>query len=66
MTQIAVASDEKLKTGPCQREEVVGVTDANSSQGVHFPSTDKKGERRMQSHPKWISESSPNSEFLYV
>lgn len=52
MTQIAVASDEKLKIGPCQREEVVGVTDANSSQGVHFPSTDKKGERRIQSHPK--------------
>lgn len=61
MTQIAVASDEKLKIGPCQREDVVGVTDANSSQGVHCPST-KKGERRIQSHPKKISESSPNSE----
>lgn len=62
MTQIAVASDEKLKIGPCQREDVVGVTDANSSQGVHCPSTDKKGERRIQSHPEKISESSPNSE----
>lgn len=50
MTQIAVASDEKLKIGPCQREDVAGVTDTNSSQGIHFPGTDKEGERRIQSH----------------
>lgn len=66
MTQIAVASDEKLKIGPCQREDVVGVTDANSSQGIHFPSTDKKGERRIQSHLKKISENSQNSEQLHI
>jgi len=43
MTQIAVASDGKLKIGSCQREDVVGVTDADSSKGIHFTSSNKKG-----------------------
>lgn len=59
MTQIAVASDGKLKIGSCQREDVVGVTDADSSKGIHFTSSSKKGERRIQSHLKKVSDNPP-------
>lgn len=59
MTQIAVASDGKLKIGSCQREDVVGVTDADSSKGIHFTSSIKKGERRIQSQPKKVSANPP-------
>lgn len=59
MTQIAVASDGKLKIGSCQREDVAGVMDADSSKGIHFTSSNKKGKRRIQSHLKKVSENSP-------
>lgn len=50
MTQIAAASDGRLKIGSCQREDVADVTDADSSEGIHFTSSNKKEKRRIQRH----------------
>lgn len=56
MTQIAVASDGKLKTGFCPQEDGADVTGADM--GTHFTSRNKKGERKIQSHLKKVSDSS--------
>lgn len=47
MTQIAEASDGKLKIGSCQREDGVDVMDADSSKGIHFTTNNKKGGKRI-------------------
>lgn len=54
-----MASDGKLKIESCHREDVAGVTDADSSEGIHFTGSSEKKERRIQSHLTKISDSSP-------
>lgn len=59
MTQIAAASDGKLKIGSCHREDVAGVTDADSSEGIHFTGSSERREGRIQSPLTRVSDSSP-------
>ena len=58
MTQIAEASDGKLKIGSCQREDVVDVMDAEARVSISQP-TIKRGERGFKAILAMVSDNLP-------